>query len=185
MVRNYLPEAVAPEILTRIVLAARKAPSAGFTQGVSFVVVTDSATRQAIARLAGEDDYLARGFDPWISAAPAHIVVAVSEEEYHRRYREPDKLTTGGTEVDWPVPYWWVDAGAALMLTLLAAVDEGLAAGFVGSHALGGLSDLLGMPDDVVPIGVVTVGRAAPDRRSSSLSRGWREQSEVLHWDRW
>ena len=38
----------------------------------------------------------------------------------------PDKLSDG-EEIDWPVPYWFVDAGAALMLVLLAAIDEGLA----------------------------------------------------------
>jgi hypothetical protein len=43
-----------------------------------------------------------------------------------------DKLQDG-KEIEWPVPYWHLDAGAALMLILLAAIDEGLAAGvYVG-----------------------------------------------------
>lgn len=185
MVRNYTGEPVDPEALRRIVDAGRRAPSAGFTQGQSFVVVTDLETRTAIAGLCNEPAYVARGFDPWISGAPAHIVVCVSEEAYHRRYQEPDKVDPGGEEIEWPVPYWWVDAGASMMAILLAAVDEGLGAGFLGAHALEELGALLGLPSEVLPIGVVTVGHPAPDRRSGSLSRGWREESTVVHWDRW
>jgi nitroreductase len=109
----------------------------------------------------------------------------VSEEAYHRRYREPDKLTEEGAEIEWPVPYWWVDAGAALMLILLAAVDEGLAAGFVGVHALPGLQELLAIPSEYTPIGVVTIGYGDRDRRSGSLRRGWRPVGQVVHRNRW
>ncbi|MGH8927003.1 MAG: nitroreductase family protein [Acidimicrobiia bacterium] len=185
MVRNYQPDPVAPEVLERIVAAGRKAPSAGFSQGVAFVVVTEAAIRQSIAELGDETAYLAAGFDPWISRAPAHIVICVSEAAYHDRYREPDKLDEQGKEIEWPIPYWWIDAGAAMMLVLLAAVDEGLAAGFLGTHAVPGLRDLLDMPAQFTPIGIVTVGYAAPDRTSGSLRRGWRPKSEVIHWQRW
>jgi hypothetical protein len=57
---------------------------------------------------------------------------------YRSRYREPDKMTARA-EVDddrlWRVPFWYHDAGAALMLLMLAAVDEGISAAFVGSDA--------------------------------------------------
>jgi nitroreductase len=185
MVRNYLPDPVPDRTLGRIVRAARKAPSAGFSQGHAFVIVTDPNTRGAIADLGGESSYVASGFDPWISRAPAHIVVCIAEEAYHRRYREADKVDSKGQETDWPIPYWWVDAGAALMLILLAAVNEGLAAGFLGTHALPGLSALLDLPLEMTPIGVVTVGYPAPDRRSGSLERGWRPEETVVHWQRW
>ena len=41
MVRNYRPDPVPAESIERILDAARKAPSAGFSQGVSFIVVTE------------------------------------------------------------------------------------------------------------------------------------------------
>ncbi|MDH4116655.1 MAG: nitroreductase family protein [Acidimicrobiia bacterium] len=185
MVRNYLELPVAREVVDRIVSAGLRAPSAGFSQGQRFVVVTDAGPRKAIADLAGESDYVAAGFEPWISRAPVHIVVAVSEADYHRRYSEPDKLRPDGTEIDWPVPYWWVDAGASMMAILLAAVDEGLGAGFLGVHSIPGLRSLLDIPTDVSPIGVITVGHPAPDRRSGSLARGWRPHRETIHWNRW
>ena len=185
MVRNYQDTPVARETLDEIVSAARKAPSAGFSQGVAFVIVTDGETRQGIADLAGESSYTEAGFDPWISRAPAHIVVAVSEQAYHDRYRETDKIDGDGNEIEWPIPYWWVDAGAALMLVLLAAVDAGLAAGFLGVHSVPGLRQLLQLPDEMAPIGVVTVGYPLPDRRSSSLRRGWKPRDQVIRWNSW
>ncbi len=185
MVRNYTAEPVPEDALVRIAEAGRRAPSAGFTQGQSFVIVTDADLRREIAGLAGEESYAAMGFDRWISNAPAHIVVCVSEAAYHRRYQEPDKVRPDGTEIEWPVPFWWVDAGASMMAILLAAVDEGLAAGFLGVHSIEGLRELLGIPEEVSPIGVVTIGHPAPDRRSGSLRRGRRPDSDVIHLERW
>jgi nitroreductase len=184
MVRNYTSEPVDPDAVDRILDAARRAPSAGHSQGQAFVVVTDPGRRRRIAELAGEQQYVARGFDPWISRAPVHVAICVSEELYRRRYREPDK-SPDGTDMEWPVPYWWVDAGAAMMLVLLAAVDEGLGAGFLGSHAIPDLEALLDLPDHMSVVGIVTLGHAAPDRRSSSLDRGRRPRSHVVHRERW
>jgi nitroreductase len=185
MVRNYTDEPIEESSLHRVARAALRGPSAGYSQGVAVIVVTDPATRAAIAVVAGEDEYVAAGFDPWISRAPAHVVIAVSEKVYRDRYSEPDKLDEDGNPIEWPIPYWWVDAGASLMAVLLAAVDEGLAAGFLGVHSVPDLSAVLGIPEDFEPIGVVTVGYRAADRRSTSLSRGAKPDGMVLHRDRW
>lgn len=72
-----------------------------------------------------------------------------------------------------------------MMAILLAAVDEGLAAGFLGVHSIEGLKSLLGIPAEVSPIGIVTIGHAAPDRRSASLARGWKPDQDVVHLERW
>lgn len=185
MVRNYASTAVDMAALERIAAATLRAPSAGNSQAIAVVVVTSAEIRSQVALLAGESEYVAAGFDPWISKAPAHLAICVSETVYRDRYSEPDKLGPDGNAIDWPIPYWWVDAGAALMAVLLAAVDEGLAAGFLGVHSVPELADVLGVPDHMVPIGVVTVGHAAPDRRSGSLDRPRRGQAEVIHHDRW
>ena len=185
MVRNYTDDPVEAATIDRLIEATRRAPSAGFSQGQYVVVVTSPETRRAIADLSGEPEYVAAGFAPWISRAPVHFVICTSEADYHRRYQEPDKVDPEGREITWSVPYWWVDAGASMMLLLLAAVDEGLAAGLLGVHSIPGLQALLGIPDDVTPIGVVTVGHPAPDRRSGSLQRGWKPESDVVHRERW
>ena len=186
MVRNYDPDRpVTRESLERIAAAAQRAPSAGFSQGQRLVVVTEPERRQRIAEICHEADYVEAGFDPWVSRAPAIFVPCVSEEIYHRRYREPDKVNDDGTEIDWPIPYWYVDVGATVMLILLAAIDEGLAAGFLGTHRLVDLAAELGLPADMQPVGIITVGYQLPDRRSGSLKRGWVPTDDFVHWERW
>ena len=55
------------------------------------------------------------------------------EADYYERYQRLDKLeVTAGTEIEWPAPYWYVDAGAAAMVLMLAAIDEGLATAIFG-----------------------------------------------------
>jgi nitroreductase len=185
MVRHFTDEPVAPEVVARMLDLARHAPSAGFTQGQSFVVVTDPAKKQAIARLCGEEDYVEGGFHPFISGAPVVVIPCVSEAAYHRRYREPDKIGDDGTEIVWPVPYWHMDIGCAVMILLLAVVDEGLAAGFAGAHDLDALRALLGIPAEVTPVGVIPIGHRAPDRPSPSLKRGRTAEAEYAHYERW
>jgi nitroreductase len=183
MVRNYTGEPVDPEVVGRILDTARRAPSAGFSQGQSFVVVTAAEDRRKIAEICDEPTYRAMGFDPWISRAPVHVIPCVSPTAYIERYREPDKAGSTPAE-EWDVPFWWVDGGAALMLLLLATVDEGLAAGFLSIDA-DAVREMLDIPPDVLPLGLVTLGHAAPDRRSGSLSRGRRVFEDVVHQDRW
>jgi nitroreductase len=185
MVRNYTDDPVEPARLDRIAAAALRAPSAGNSQAIGVVVVTDPDLRSSVAEIAEESTYVEAGFDPWISKAPAHIVISVSEKVYRDRYSEPDKLGDDGSQIDWPVPYWWVDAGASLMAVLLAAVDEGLAAGFLGVHSVPDLASLLGIPDHFHPIGVVTLGHPAKDRRSGSLDRPRKTPDDVIFHNRW
>src|SRR2546423_2358267 len=184
MVRRYLPQAVPEGVLRRIVEVARRGPSAGYSQGQSFVIVTDPGLRREVARLAGEGFYVAKGFQPWVSEAPAHVILCTSEQDYRDRYRATDKLGPGG-ELEWPVPFWYVDAGCSMMLLLLAAVDEGLAGGFLALKSYDGLRDLLGIPAHVQPIGIVTIGKPAADRPSGSLDRGRRPAADIIHLDRW
>ena len=168
MVRRYRDAPVDPRAVRRIAAAGERAPAAGGTGGRRLEVVTDPGLRREIARRAGEDGYVEKGYQPWLSRAPAHIIPCVSPAAYVDRYRLPDKsesLLAGLAEGEWPVPFWWVDIGAALQNLLLAAVDEGLAAGFLGAHAVPGLAGLLRLPADFRPIGVVTVGFPAPADR--------------------
>jgi nitroreductase len=185
MVRNFTDEPVAPEIVQQILDLARHAPSAGFTQGQSFVVVTRPELKRAIAELIGETEDAAGPFYPFVSRAPVLLIPCISEAAYHRRYQEADKLQDDGSEIEWPVPYWHMDIGCAVMLALLAVVDLGLDAGFAGVWDLDGLRALLGIPDEVMPVGVIPIGHRAPDLLSPSLKRGRKPEAEYAHWDRW
>ncbi len=184
MVRSYRSTPIDAVVVDRILDAARRAPSAGFSQGVELVVVTSDAGRRRLAADAHEAEFLARGFDPWLSAAPVHIVVACDPDAYRSRYGEADK--TASTPPDeWTAPYWWVDAGAVLMMLLLASEDEGLAAGFLGSHAFDDLAAVTGVPAGYETVGLVTVGHAAEPTRKPSRPRRRRQVSEVEHSETW
>ncbi|MCO5229208.1 MAG: nitroreductase family protein [Thermomicrobiales bacterium] len=127
MTRNFTEEPVAWEVVERIVDNARRGPSAGYSQGMAFVAVTDDAMRARLAEIAGEEWYVKSGHEPFMSRAPIHLIVTANESIYHQRYNEPDKKAKGQEEIGWPIPYWHTDAGAAMMLVLLSAVDEGWA----------------------------------------------------------
>src|SRR5262249_26391351 len=90
-----------------------------------------------------------------------------------------------GSEILWPVPYWFVDAGCALMLVLLAAVDAGLAAGFTGTPDIPALPTLLDIPPEVTPIGVIPLGHSDRDVPSPSLKRGRKPLDAVVHRELW
>jgi FMN reductase [NAD(P)H] len=190
MVRHYVDEPVPPEKLERILASVRRAPSAGFSQGQRLVVVTEPDRRLAIAELLGESESAAQGFEPWLSSAPVHVVVCTREADYHERYTKEDKLVEGH-EIAWPVPFWFVDAGAAMMALLMAAIDEGLASGFLGVPVedQADFRQLLELPDDITVVGIATLGRPAPDPRwSAATSRATqprRRPTEVVHWERW
>lgn len=187
IVRHFANEPVDREVLERIAAIAQRTPSAGFSQGQRLLVVTEPKLRLEIAEILGEAELAEAGFDRWISECAALYIPCVSETIYHRRYQEGDKTDEAGNEIDWPVPYWWMDIGCTVMLILLAAVDEGLAAGFAGSDADGyvKLRELLGIPDEFSPVGVIPVGRPLPDKRSPSLKRGWVPNPEFARWERW
>ncbi len=187
MVRHFTSEPVAPEVIERILELASHAPSAGFTQGQSFIVLTRPDLRQAVARLCEEEEYTSKGFHPFVSEAPVLIIPCTSEAAYHRRYQEPDKVNEDGTEIEWPVPYWHMDIGCAVMILLLAVVDEGLAAGFVGfaPKELQELRALLSIPQDVIPVGMIPIGHRAQDTPSPSLKRGRKAKEEYIHHEGW
>jgi nitroreductase len=131
MVRHYTGERVSRDVLERIVATVRRAPSAGFSQGQRLLVVDDPSL---LAKLGDEDERA--GMEPWFATAAAHVLVLTREQDYHDRYTRPDKLAdTGGTELEWPVPFWHVDAGAALMLVLLPRSRKASQPAFTGSRS--------------------------------------------------
>jgi len=186
MVRNFQKRSVPKEAIDKILDLAQHAPSAGFSQGCAFIVVTNEELRKRIGAIQGEEGfYSKRRFHKFVSEAPVLIIACVSERLYHERYREPDKVKGDGTEIEWPVPFWHFDIGAASMIILLAAVNEGLAAAFTGVFRGEELRKLLGMPAHFQLVGVISIGYRAKDIPSPSLRRGRRSIEEVVHHEHW
>lgn len=187
MVRHYDGEPIPGEALERIASTVRRAPSGGFSQGQRLLIVDDP---ELLAQMAEGEAEWAEGMEPWLNSAPAQILVMTREADYHTRYQKEDKLQDG-EEIVWPVPFWHVDAGAALMLILLAAIDEGLAAGVYG---IVGETDaryrkLLRIPDDFAIVAGVTLGRPLPDpawsKATSRATERRRTIDEIVHWNAW
>jgi nitroreductase len=176
MIRAFKRTPVPEEKIRRIIDVAQRYPSAGFSQGVAFIIVTEIERvrrLREINRLKGDADVL--------------IIPCVSEKLYHDRYQEPDKLRSDGTEIDWPIPYWYFDAGCASLLILLGAVNEGLSAYIAGAFRPDLLRDELGIPSHFTPVGVISIGYPDYERHvpSPSLDRGRRPPNQVVHYQHW
>jgi FMN reductase [NAD(P)H] len=189
MVRHYTGEPVPRETLRRIAATVRRAPSGGFSQGQRVLVVDDPAL---LRQFASADAERPAGTEPWFESAAAQIFVMTREDDYHERYNLADKLeAAGGREIEWPVPFWHVDAGAALMLILLAAIEEGLGAAVYGIFGdfERELRSTLHIPDDFAIVAGITVGRPLPDpewtKRSSRTTQRRKTVDELVHWNRW
>lgn len=187
MVRRYDPDRpVAPEIVERCLANAVRAPSAGFSQGWDFVVLSTPAERESfwsVTTPAGSEP------DAWLAgirSAPVLILCLSHKDAYLDRYAAPDKGWADRDETRWPVPYWDVDTGMAALLVLLTAVDEGLGGLFFGVAAEHheGVHRAFDVPDSRSIVGVVAMGYAVPGPKSPSLRRHRRDGREVSHWGR-
>ena len=130
MCREYLEEDVSQEKVDRILDMASRYPSAGHTEPQEFIVVRDQHVKEGLARAALDQRFVAR--------APLVIVVVSDTRRSARRYGER------GVHF-----YSIVDGAFVAMLTLLAVVDEGLGACFVGAFYDREVRDVLGLPPDV------------------------------------
>lgn len=188
MVRHYTGEPAPRDALERIVATVRRAPSAGFSQGQRLLVVDSPELLARIAAL-GDADPL-EGVEPWFETVAAQVFVMTREADYHERYQRDDKLQDG-EEIEWPVPFWHVDAGAAMMLVLVAAIQEGLAAAVYGIFGDDEekLRDLLRVPDDFTLVAGISIGHPLPDPGWSSITsrttQRRRAVDELVHWNTW
>jgi len=181
---------VDPAALDRVLAACRRAPSAGNTWALDLVVLD---RRPDVDRY--WDTTLPSGprrdaFTwPGLLRAPVIVLPVIDPAAYVRRYAEPDKERSGlgAAEDAWPVPYWWVDAGAAVMAMLLAATAEGLGSLLFGvfGHE-GDVAAELGIPGDRRIVGAVALGWPDGDGRpSASARRGRPEPRDFIRRNGW
>jgi nitroreductase len=188
MVRSFEDRPLPNGALDRILRAALRAPSAGFTQGVDYVVL-QGADQTAVFWEHGTDpDWRSNPSLPGLLNAPAVIIALADPVAYRRRYAEDDKAGSALRNMDeWPIPWWDVDAGFGCLLMLLAAVDAGLGALFFGlPYRPDDLMAALGVPAGRHIVGAVALGYPADDdKRSPSLRRDRRPLDDVMHRGAW
>lgn len=187
MVRRYTPDPVPDEVLDRILWAGRRAPSAGFSQGLDLLVLSGREQLERFWTLTAPREYAQQQ----LVEGPTVLVLPFPDRQtYLARYSMPDKAPAGMQTADkWPVPYWDLDAAMSVMLMLLAAVDEGLGAIFAGVHANERqMLDAFGVPPDRRPIGLVGLGYVHPEgpgNPGSARVIPKRKPGEVVHRGRW
>ena len=189
MIRSFQPDALTVDELELLIDAAHRGPSAGYTRSLELLVLAgDEASQYWDATLSESR----RESFPWpgLLRAPVLLIPYVDPGRYVDRYAEPDKSRTGlGTSVDvWPVPYWWVDGGAAVENVLLTAAALGLGACFFGQfeHEVA-LRDRFEVPETFRAIGTIAVGHAdaETEQQSGSARRPRRPTEVTTHRGRW
>lgn len=184
MVRNFESREVPEDLVSRLLDNARRAPSAGHTQGWAFLVLQGGDVRRFWDALFPEPDRATFKW-PGLFNAPLIIVPLSNKSAYVDRYAEPDKGWADRDESRWPTPYWHVDTAFAAMSMMLTAVDLGLATLFFGVFKLEEFRNAFAVPEAYHPIGALAIGWPLPDEPSPSLQRGRRPPDETVHYGRW
>ncbi len=186
MVRAFDPRPVEREVLDGVLDAARRAPSAGNSQGWDFVVLEGPATARFWDVTLPADKRASFRWQQLLDA-PVIVLPLANHQAYLDRYAEPDKAATGlAVATNWPVPYWQVDTAFATMLLLLAAQDAGLGALFFGVFR--GAERLLAnleVPPGHDLIGALALGYPLADQPGRSADRARRGLDDVVHRGGW
>lgn len=137
-IRRYKPDPVPREQIEAVLEAARLAPSWANSQCWKFVVVTDEAARQALAKAGNE----------WVAHAPVIIAACA----------DPTKPGTKGDQ-----PYYLVDIGIALEHLMLAAADLGLGTCWIGWFDEAVARQALGAPEQIRVVAFTPLGVPAEE----------------------
>ena len=157
--RHFLPDAVDPEVLRRLLWAAHHAPSVGYMQPWRFIRITDTALRErmhalveeeriATAEALGEraEDFMKLKVEGVLDAGEVLVVALAEGREKHvfgrRTLPEMDLASVA----------------CAIQNMWLAARAEGLGMGWVSIFDPDKLATLLSMPEGACPVAVLCIG---------------------------
>jgi len=190
MIRKFEQTPIPDNVLRRVLEMARHAPSGGFSQGFDFVVLEKPADLDWFYRTTDDptdpDPFPGRQPD----VAPTSIILPITNKRmYLDRYAQPDKIQFGmDKEENWPIPSWTVDTSMAIMLILLAAVEEGLGAWyFFISRGEDDVMRELGIPSSCQLLGVIALGYPSPEdkARGAVFAKRRRPFEDMFHFSRW
>jgi len=192
MVRAFTDEPLDAGVVDRLLAAANRAPSAGFSQGYALLVLDEPEQLRPFWELLsmyhGEAEHAGPAWDP-VTRAPLVVVPLSCKDIYLDRYARADKGWTDRDESHWPVPYWDIDTGFTALLMLLSAVDQELGGLFFGipPELIGQFRASFGVPEQYLPIGAVAIGHPDPaaDKGGSSRVIKRRSLDDLVHLGRW
>jgi nitroreductase len=158
-VRRFADRVVPEEVLTRVLEAARLAPSAKNLQEWRFVVAREPATRRKLASAASGQSF--------VGEAP--VVIALCAETNHRRMR-------CGLE-SYPI-----DVAIAGDHLTLAAATEGLGTCWIGSFDPNRVRQILGIPEDIVVVQLMPLGYPEDP---APVEKNRLPMSDIVHYEHW
>lgn len=184
--RHFLPTAVDPEILTKILQAAHHAPSVGLMQPWRFIRITDTNTRNNIHQLVDKErvrtaqaigeyentarmaEFLRLKVEGILDCGELLVVALCDKREGHvfgrRTLPEMDIASVS----------------CAIQNMWLAARAEGLGMGWVSIFDPIELGKLLNMPDDAKPIAVLCLGHVSSFYKEPMLvETGWAKEKPL------
>lgn len=140
-VKSFVPKFVSWENVSKVIDAARHAPSCGNIQNWKFIVVMKPEEKQKLAELAHEQYE--------ITQAAALIVVCGEPEKAERYYGKKGRNL-----------YSIQNCAAAVQNMLLEAHSLGLATRWVGAFDEDGMREMLGIPSEISVQAIVVLGYA-------------------------
>lgn len=159
-VRRFDPARDVPrEVVSRLLEAARWAPSAGNAQPWMFVVVRSKELKEGLVQAALGQRFLAQ--------APLVIVVCADLARAREAYGSRGETL-----------YCLQDTAAAVQNILLAAAEQGLGTCWVGAFDESEVARLLGLPPGLRPVALVPVGYPA----ETPAPRPRRPLSEIVEY---
>lgn len=192
MVRDFTDEPVDPVLLDHLLDDARRVPTAGFSQGIDFVVLAGAQT-EIFWKHTMEASVRETFQWPGLLRAPIIVLPIADASAYLERYSQPDKAHAGlgSAQEAWPVPYWYIDTGMAGMALLYGVVNAGLGALFFGifRNEIALMAEL-GVPVGKRPIGAIAIGHPTPSaqaapKEGSPSHRARRPLQAVIHRGSW
>jgi nitroreductase len=187
MTRDFTRDPLDSQLVSDLVDTARRAPSAGYSQGVHFVVLSGDAVPR-FWQTADAESWFAEKQDG-VLRAPVIVLPIADPDAYTSRYAEADKEGHGLEIADnWPVPFWLTDTAMAVQNLLLLIEAHRLGALYFGIFQnVDVLMADLGVPERMLSVGAVAMGHRAPSDRQtgSATTRPRRATTEVVHYNHW
>ncbi len=179
VVRNYKKTSLEDTKLKNISKFSIKIPTAGFSRGIEILNTFDVKKIKNVSKIFNEDNFIKDGKSPWISNSLALFFILLNEEAYHHRYSKNDK-TNAVNSKDWDVPYWYVDAGAAMMNCILLIEEKELSSGFMGLHNIDRkkIHEEFKIPDTYQIIGMITAG---VEDSNTDISKNKHHKKKLIH----
>ena len=188
MSRSFSDQSVDTSIISSCIDLARRAPSAGKSQGWHVLLLENESTHRYWDVALPVERREGFAF-PLLLRAPVIVLSMCDPTAYLERYSEPDKKATGlGDGLDqWPAPYWTIDASFATMTFLLALEDVKLGALFFAHSNEEGLRQEFNIPDHIQILGTIAIGHETKGqkRQGRSADRIRRSVESVIHPKNW